>query len=129
MMTRFFYSLILILTLSVAPALAQPNALRGTWSGHWISPSGVRDAVTLRFSIEDDALVGEMVNPESVTFDNVSFDDQHLSVVAEAETAETGKIRVEARIEDETRLDGTVTLGDKSGEMKLTKWTFVPLPR
>lgn len=119
----------LLLTLSAGTALAQSDALRGTWSGSWIPESGVRDSVTVRFSMEDASVVGEMVNPESIEFDEVSFDGQDLSLVAEGTSDELGRIRIEARIEEETRLNGTVVLGDAQGELRLTKWTFVPRPR
>lgn len=128
-MIRLSYALLLTPTLTVSLAFGQSNPLRGTWSGSWIPESGVRDAVTVRFSIEDGSVVGEMVNPDSIEFDELSFNHQDLSLVAEGNSDELGQIRIEARIEEETRLNGTIVLGDTQGELRLTKWTFVPRPR
>jgi hypothetical protein len=129
MMIRIWYALLLTLTLAVSPGVAQSDALRGTWSGSWIPGSGVRDSVTVRFSMEGESVVGEMVNPESIEFEEVSFDGQNLSLVAKGQSDELGQVRIEAKIEEETRLEGMIMLGDTQGELRLTKWTFVPRPR
>jgi hypothetical protein len=110
-------------------AHAQSGALQGTWSGSWLLESGGRDSVTLRFSRQDGSIVGEMLNPAHVTLDEISFDSQRLSLVAEAEHHELGEISVEGGIEEETRLNGTLRIGQTRGEMRLTKWTFVPRAR
>ncbi len=121
MIDRLLPALALSLAVGAAPALAQTDDLRGTWSGSWTPEGGIRDAVTVRFEVIDDALAGEIVNPENVEFDSVAFDPADRSVVAEG-----GDFRIEARIEEETRLNGTLSQGGTTGELRLTKWTFVP---
>ncbi len=121
MIDRLTPALALLVAVAAPSALAQTDALRGTWSGSWTPEGGIRDAVTVRFEIIDDELTGEIVNPENVEFDTIAFDPDDLSVVAEA-----GDFRIEARIEDETRLNGTFSQGESTGQMRLTKWTFVP---
>lgn len=125
-MTRLLSAIFFSLTLAVSAASAQSNPLRGTWSGHWAPEGGVRDAVTIRFAVDEDQITGEIVNPESMDFDNISFDAGTLDLVAEAADSELGDLTIEARIEEETRLNGTLTHNGQTGEMKLTKWTYVP---
>jgi hypothetical protein len=126
MKRNFLPGLLVFLSLAGGIAWAQSNELRGTWSGHWEPDGGVRDAVTVRFSIVDDELTGEIVNPEGLEFDRISFDSANRSLVAEATGAEEATFKIEARIEEGTRLNGTLTYNGTSGEMKLTKWTYVP---
>lgn len=126
MKSRVLFTMFLLLTLSAIPARAQSDAIEGTWSGHWVPDGGVRDAVTVRFSVDGSKVTGEIVNPENIAFDSVSFDGSDLSLVAEAKGGQNGNIRIEARIEEETRLNGKLMYGATSGEMKLTKWTYVP---
>lgn len=111
--------------LVTAPAFAQNDALRGTWSGQWIPESGY-DASTVRFEVEGDVITGEMLNPESVAFDRIEFDPETLELVAEATSPEHGHFRIEARIEEVTRLNGTLSHDDVSGALRLTKWTYRP---
>jgi len=108
-----------------APAYAQNDALRGTWSGQWIPESGY-DAATVRFDVDGDAITGEMLNPETLAFDTVEFDGTTLELVAEVTSPEHGHFRIEARIEEVTRLNGTLTHDEVSGELRLTKWTYRP---
>jgi len=126
MRNRLVVICLLILIAGAIPAWAQNDALRGTWSGHWAPGGTGRDAVTVRFSIVDGQLTGEIVNPENLDFSSLSFDASSLSVTAEATGGEDGPYRIEARIDDETRLNGTLSSGTTSGEMRLTKWTYVP---
>ena len=111
--------------LVTAPAFAQNDALRGTWSGQWIPESGY-DASTVRFEVEGDVITGEMLNPESVAFDRIEFDPETLELVVEATSPEHGHFRIEARIEEVTRLNGTLSHDDVSGTLRLTKWTYRP---
>ena len=111
--------------LVTAPAFAQNDALRGTWSGQWIPESGY-DASTVRFEVEGDVITGEMLNPENVAFDRIEFDPETLELVAEATSPEHGRFRIEARIEEVTRLNGTLSHDDVSGALRLTKWTYRP---
>ena len=62
-----------------------------------------------------------MVNPEGMRFDNVSFDSATGSVVAEAENSEPGHFRIETRIEEETRLNGTLVHDHTTGA-KGVRW-------
>ena len=108
-----------------AQAYAQNDALRGTWSGQWIPESGY-DAATVRFDVDGDAITGEMLNPETLAFDTVDFDGTTLELVAEVTSPEHGHFRIEARLEEVTRLNGTLTHDEVSGELRLTKWTYRP---
>ena len=117
--------LLLGMFLVTAPAFAQHDVLRGTWSGQWIPESGY-DASTVRFEVDGDAITGEMLNPESVAFDRIEFDPDTLEIVAEAISPEHGHFRIEARIEEVTRLNGTLSHDDVSGALRLTKWTYRP---
>jgi hypothetical protein len=126
MKRQLAYALFFCLTLAATPASAQSDAIRGTWSGHWVPDGGVRDAVTVRFSLVDNELTGEIVNPENLEFDSVDYDSVNGSLVAEARGPDGGSFRIEAKIEDETRLNGRLTHNNTSGEMRLTKWTYVP---
>jgi hypothetical protein len=119
-----------LLTLAlVAPSSAQSMSdVKGTWSGDWIRESGVRDRVSVEFRIEDEALGGKLLNPEQLDLSHVEFDEESHMVVAEAQDPEThASFRIEATIEG-TRMNGKMesTLG--SGEIRLTKWTYVPRP-
>ena len=76
------------LTALVQPVLADSDAVRGTWSGRWTPESGQRP-VTVRFVQDGDAITGEMLNPEQLTFDSVTFDSEELSVVAEGQQQRT----------------------------------------
>ena len=125
MKMRFPCLLLLGLTLLTPRVLAQADALRGTWSGGWAPESGHK-GVTVRFFLDSDSLAGEMLNPESLEFSTIAFDGDTRILVAEAESSELGRFRIEARIEDETRLNGTLTRDDVTGDLKLTKWTFRP---
>ena len=110
--------------LVTAPAFAQHDALRGTWSGQWIPESGY-DASTVRFEVDVDTITGEMLNPANVAFDYIEFDADALELVAEATSPEHGHFRIEARIEEVTRLNGTLSHDDVSGALRLT-WTYRP---
>jgi len=125
MKMRFFFLLFLAVTLMTPRALAQTDALVGTWSGNWFPESG-RSAVTVRFVRDGDTVTGEMLNPAALEFDSVSFDPATLTLVAQAQHADLGRFLIEATIEDETRLTGTLTHDDVTADMNLTKWTFRP---
>ncbi len=101
------------------------DALRGTWSGHWAPNGEGRDAVTVEFELEDDAIVGHLVNPERLDFTQVEFDETSGRVVAEARAEDASVYRIEATIDD-TRLEGTFSHSGSQGEMRLTKWTYRP---
>ena len=111
--------------LMTAPAFAQNDALHGTWSGQWIPESGY-DASTVRFEVEGDTITGEMLNPAQAPFDVIEFDPDTLELVAETNSPEHGHFRIEARIEEVTRLNGTLTHDGASGALRLTKWTYRP---
>ena len=117
--------LLLGIILVNAPAFAQSDVLRGTWSGQWIPESGY-DASTVRFEVDGDTVTGEMLNPANVAFDVVDFDPHTLELVAEATSPEHGHFRIEARIEEVTRLNGTLTHDGAGGALRLTKWTYRP---
>ena len=108
-----------------APAFAQNDALRGTWSGQWIPESGY-DASTVRFEVDGDTITGEMLNPAAVAFDVIEFDPDTLELVAEATHPDQGHFRIEARIEEVTRLNGTLFHDGAGGALRLTKWTYRP---
>ena len=118
-------SLSLVLAAGSSWVGAQTDGLRGTWSGQWIPESG-NDAATVRFVIDDGVVSGEMLNPEPLDFDSVTFDSAALAVVAEGRTAEGQPVRIDARIGEATRLNGSLTVGGVSGDLRLTKWTYRP---
>ena len=101
------------------------SPLRGTWSGSW-QPNGRYDSATVRFFVDGDTLSGELVNPEPLELATIEFDEANLTVVAEGESDQEGHARIDARIEEETRLNGTLALGDVVGDIRLVKWTFQP---
>ena len=111
--------------LMTAPAFAQNDALHGTWSGQWIPDSGY-DASTVRFEVDGDTITGEMLNPAQAPFDVIEFDPDTLELVAEVDSPEHGRFRIEARIEEVTRLNGTLTHDGAGGRLRLTKWTYRP---
>ena len=111
--------------LAATPALAQNDALRGTWSGQWIPESGY-DASTVRFEVDGDTITGEMLNPATVAFDVIEFHPDTLELVAEAIDPDHGHFRIEARIEEVTRLNGTLFHDGAGGALRLTKWTYRP---
>ena len=130
-MNRKMATIALLCPLAVASTMltplviAQTDALRGTWSGSW-HPEGGRAAATVRFFLDGDVVTGEMLNPAQLEFTSISFDEDTLRLVAEAESSDLGPVRLEARIEEETRLNGTLTRSDVTGDVRLTKWTFSP---
>ena len=124
MIFRLWTGACLGLTLFAATGWAN-DALRGTWSGHWAPNGEGRDAVTVEFQLEDNALVGHMVNPERLDFTRVQFDAGTNRVVAEATAADNSVYRIEATM-NATRLEGTLSHSDSQGEMRLTKWTYRP---
>jgi hypothetical protein len=113
------------LAVTVAPLWAQPYELRGTWSGTWIPADGIRDSITVRFHRDADELSGEILSPENLALETLSFDNETGRVVAEAKGSQ-GDIQIEAQIEEETRLNGTITYGNDGGVLRLTKWTYRP---
>lgn len=105
------------------------NDVKGTWSGDWIPESGPRDRVTLEFRVEDGSLVGKLLNPEQLDLSRVEFDENAHKVVAEALDPEThARFTIEATV-DGTRMNGKMDSTALSGEIRLTKWTYVPRPR
>jgi len=126
MINRISFVAVFVFALAAIPAQAQSSELRGTWSGSWIPEGGIRDAMTVRFERIDDHLSGEIINPENLELADLSFNSDTGEVMAEAVSQEVGPVKIEARIEDETRLNGTFTYGGTVAEMRLTKWTYVP---
>jgi len=126
----FCLSIVLAFSVVVSPALAQtPEDVRGTWSGDWIPESGPRHSVTVEFSWDGDTLKGKLLNPRQVDLTEAEFDASHAMVVAEAQDPEShSTFHIEAKVEG-TRLNGTMTWSEGTGELRLTKWTYVPRPR
>jgi hypothetical protein len=125
MMKKLAWGLLLVAMMTPASGRAESSALDGTWSGGWISKKGY-DACTVRFESDGDRVTAHMLSPQKLDFTTVTFDRKTQRVVATAQIPEQGKIEIDARIEDKTRLNGTLTRDDMSGEMRLTKWTFRP---
>ncbi len=67
-----------------------------------------------------------MLNPERIAFTKVDFDDETLQLVAEVQSPVAGAIKIEAQVQETTRLNGTLSYGDTQGDLRLTKWTFRP---
>jgi hypothetical protein len=121
----FRWHWLVALALLVQPAIADSNHLRGTWSGLWEPEAGLR-SVTVRFTQAGDTLAGEMLTPERLPFDSVTFDTDTSSIVAEVRSSDQGAFKLGARIEDGTRLYGTLTHNGDTGDVRLTKWTYQP---
>lgn len=120
-----------LVTIPLVPRLAGQtiNDVKGTWSGDWIPESGARDRVTVEFRVENGSLVGKLLNPEQLDLSRVEFDEKTHAVVAEAVDAQThARFTIEARV-DGTRMNGKMDSTEGSGEIRLTKWTYVPRPR
>jgi len=130
MIIRLLASCVLAASL-VWPAGAQTagDGIRGTWSGDWVLEDAPRDRVTVEFRWEGDSLTGRMINPRQLDLTSVAFDESTRTIVAEAADPEgSGTYRIEATVEG-TRMNGTMSYGSASGELRLTKWTYVPRPR
>jgi hypothetical protein len=104
---------------------AQQDALKGTWSGGCHTKAGY-EACTVRFESDGVRFTGRMLSPTKAEFTSVTFDPKTLKVVATTENSEDGSLAIQATIKEETRLHGTVTQGDMTGKLLLTKWTFRP---
>ena len=128
-MMRWFWMSVL-LSLMPTSVLAQSDVLEGTWSGSWIMGAD-RQACTIRFFREKDRMRGEMLSPERIEFNSVSFDEETLDVAADAKDSQHRPFKIEARIEEDfygkkSRLNGTLRAADMAGELQLIKWTFWP---
>ena len=128
-MMRWFWMSVL-LSLMPTSVLAQSDVLEGTWSGSWITGTD-RRACTIRFFRENDRISGEMLSPERIEFNHVSFDQKTLAVAVDAEDSQHGPFKIKARIEEnfygkKSRLNGTLRAADMAGELRLIKWTFWP---
>ena len=125
MWRRLLWALFILMVILPASGRAESSELDGTWSGSWITKKGY-EACTVRFESEGGRLTGRMLSPTNVEFTKVTFDRKSLKVTASAENPERGNVEVIARIEETTRLNGTMTHDDMTGELRLTKWTFRP---
>jgi hypothetical protein len=124
----FVFSALMLLAPSLAanPDTVQ-DQLKGTWSGGWIPEGGVRDAMTIELRFDENGkLTGRFVTPVSMNFSRATFDAKTRSLLLEAADASSGKqYKLNAKVEG-TEIKGTVTAGDKSGQVQLIKWTYVP---
>ena len=128
MTNRLIVACCLSFTLFAMPALSQSaDDVRGTWSGDWRSESGARDRVTVEFQWDGEELTGKMLNPGQVELSHVRFDAESRLLVAEAVDSETSTTyKLELRLDDATRMNGTLGAGTDTGDVHLVKWTYVP---
>jgi hypothetical protein len=120
-----------LVTILLAPQLSGQSMsdVKGTWSGDWIPESGPRDRVTVEFRVEDGSLIGKLLNPAQLDLSRADFDEKTHVVMAEAVDPEThAHFTIEATVEG-TRMNGKMDSTEGSGEIRLTKWTYVPRPR
>ncbi len=125
MMKKLSWGLLILSMMTPVSGYAQSNGLNGTWSGGWTTKEGY-EACTIRFDSDGDRLIGHMLSPEKVEFTSITVDRKTLRVVATAQIPEQGTFRIDARIEDNTRLNGTLAHDDMTGALHLVKWTFRP---
>ncbi len=93
---------------------AYADAVVGTWSGSW-RPMGRSESATVLFFLEGDTVAGKMVNPESVEFTSISFDRETMTLMAGGDG-----VSLQVRIANGTRLNGTLSVGDVTGAVRLT---------
>lgn len=123
----FVFSALMLLAPSLAanPDTVQ-DQLKGTWSGGWIPEGGVRDAMTIELRFDENGkLTGRFVTPVSMNFSRATFDAKTRSLLLEAADASGKQYKLNAKVEG-TEIKGTVLAGDKSGQVQLIKWTYVP---
>lgn len=109
-------------SLSVAADIAD---LKGTWSGNWTPQGGTLEAMTVEFKQADNgALTGSFLTPVPVDFSKASFNPRTSIVTLEAVNQKSGKqYKLEAKVKG-TELDGTLTVDNVTGSLRLIKWTF-----
>ena len=104
---------------------AQAPSINGTWSGNWMPKGGVPDAVTIELRLDNSGiLTGKFLNPVQAEFSKATFSPKTGLIAAEATDQKSGKhYNLEGEIKD-TELQGILSAGDVSGELRLIKWTF-----
>lgn len=116
----------LLLTITAAAADPSVDSLVGTWSGSWVPPGGVRDAITVEITHEEGKLSGRFLTPSALNFSKTTFNRKTHTVLLEAADAASGEhYKIEAKVQG-TELTGSLTANDKRGELHLIKWTYVP---
>ena len=112
-------------TLLLAPALAEPTEINGTWSGNWTPKGGVQDAVTIEIKQDTPAkLTGKFLTPAPMEFSKVAFNRTTAALTAEAFDEKSGKsYKLDGKVKG-TELKGTLTVNGTPGDLLLIKWTY-----
>jgi hypothetical protein len=120
------FAVTLFMTVSAAAQAPSVDSLVGTWSGSWVPPGGVRDAITVEIKHEGGKLSGRFLTPSAMNFSKADFNSKTRTVVLEAADTAAGKhYKIEAKVQG-TELTGSLTANEQRGELHLIKWTYVP---
>jgi len=86
---------------------------------------GVPDAVTIELRLDNSGiLTGKFLNPVQAEFSKATFSPKTGLIAVEATDQKSVKhYNLEGKIKD-TELQGILSAGDVSGELRLIKWTF-----
>lgn len=121
-------SVLVILALLVSwPAIAETVEVGGTWSGNWVTQGGEWNAVTVQFVQQDSGkLTGKFLTPVPMDFKKITYDSKTGKILLEATDEASGKnYKLDAKFQG-TELKGTLSANEKTGEVLLIKWTYVP---
>jgi hypothetical protein len=120
-----FLATLTLLVPSVAAQTTPATPLNGTWSGNWTPKGGVPDAVTVEIKQDSTGkLTGKFLTPTQMDFDKASFIAKTGTLTLEATDTRGGKhYKLEGKVEG-TEVKGTLTNEDKTGDVRLIKWTF-----
>lgn len=126
---KTMFSLLLAAGLVLLPIdsfAATIEDLRGTWSGGWTPPGGVRDSVTIEIQAESGKLTGKFRSPLTLDFSNATFNPKTGAVSFSGSDPKSGKLyKIDGKLEG-LEIKGSMTQGDQTGELLLIKWTYVP---
>ena len=112
-------------TLLLAPALAEPTEINGTWSGNWTPKGGVPDSVTVELRRDTSGkLTGKFLTPAAMEFSKASFNPATGVVSFEATDQKSGKLyKLDGKVKG-TEITGTFGTPETTGDIRLIKWTF-----
>jgi len=112
-------------TLLLAPALAEPTEINGTWSGNWTPKGGVPDSITVELRRDTSGkLTGKFLTPTAMEFSKASFNPATGVVSFEATDQKSGKLyKLDGKVKG-TEITGTFGTPETTGDIRLIKWTF-----
>jgi uncharacterized protein (DUF2147 family) len=106
-------------------ALAQSDALTGTWKGDWGPSAGDRNAATVELKWDGKALTGTVnPGPNAVPLKKATFDPKSAAVHFEADVKGRGgsdiHYVVDGKVAGKT-MTGSWSHDDRKGDFKITK--------